>query len=131
MTDKNLPAKRREPIKAVTSRVPQIRSPRPKGTVSIAYVLGHPGKPKTHRQHRIARKQFKRCKNVPNGYRLEYVMQLSTDTNPVLPDIVKNQWKELDEASIKMFNKKYFSLSSKEQSKVHESFHQDGKAARA
>lgn len=111
------------------SRVPSTKLTR-SNSVRIQHVLfGLP--PISKRAKRAARKQFKKNKQVPNGYRLEYTMTLSAGINHSTPDIVKRQWDALDEVAEKLFHKKYFSLKSNEKSKVHELLHSEDKAPKA
>lgn len=78
--------------------------------------------PLTHKQHRAARKAFKKRGNVPYGYRLiggAITLQIDGELKTP-PASVAYEWEKLDEASVGMFGRKYFKLKDKEKSKLHE-----------
>lgn len=118
---------------ATVAAVKTIRVPSPqqngpvksiKTTHGIVYLETSPV---TNKQHRVAKKAFHQRGNVPFGYRLEYRMNMSVDTEPRPTHYLEREWAELDEIAVKLFRRKYFKLSSQERSKVHEAKNKDQK----
>jgi hypothetical protein len=79
----------------------------------------------TYRARRLAKKRFKKGKQVPAGYTLLYKLGTTIDSNPQPTERLKAEWAYLDMRSMEMFKKKYDSLTTRQQAKLIESFHRD------
>ena len=79
----------------------------------------------SHRQHRMARKLFRRNKQAPSGWHLMYRLKSSVEGTTTPSPKLLAEWKFLDEQALKMFRKVYDKLTRTQKSRLIDSLHKE------